>query len=56
MLSIPCLTGLPLLPYLASAVPAVVKRVFLINTPPLFSSVWGIVKRFMDDGEPQYHA
>lgn len=30
--------------------PEVVKRVFLINTPPLFSSVWGIVKRFMDDG------
>jgi hypothetical protein len=30
--------------------PEVVRRVILINTPSMFASVWGIVKRFMDEG------
>jgi len=30
--------------------PEVVKRVFLVNTPAFFASVWGIVKLFMDQG------
>jgi len=30
--------------------PEVVKRLFLINTPSLFASAWGIVAFFMDEG------
>jgi hypothetical protein len=30
--------------------PEVVRRVILINTPSMFASVWGIIKRFMDPG------
>ena len=30
--------------------PEVVKRVFLINTPVIFSAVWSIVKHFVDEG------
>ena len=30
--------------------PEVVKRVFLVNTPALFATVWGVIKVFMDPG------
>lgn len=30
--------------------PEVVKRIFLINTPSIFASVWNVVRRFMDEG------
>jgi hypothetical protein len=27
-----------------------VRRIFLINTPALFASIWAVVKKFMDAG------